>query len=44
MLSFDLVDAEGHGGELVHELGALLQRKGVFDRYQDRFFRLVRRT
>ena len=29
---------------LVHELGALLQRKGVFDRYQDRFFRLVRRT
>ena len=29
---------------LVQELGALLQRKGVFDRYQDRFFRLVRRT
>ena len=29
---------------LVHELGALLQRRGVFDRYQDRFFRLVRRT
>ena len=28
---------------LVHELGALLQRKGVFDRYQDRFFKLVRR-
>lgn len=29
---------------LVHELGALLPRKGVFDRYQDRFFSLVRRT
>jgi hypothetical protein len=28
---------------LVHELGALLQRRGVFDRYQDRFFKLVRR-
>ena len=28
---------------LVHELGAFLQRKGVFDRYQDRFFKLVRR-
>ena len=28
---------------LVHELGALLQRKGVFNRYQDRFFKLVRR-
>ena len=28
---------------LVKELGALLQRRGVFDRYQDRFFRLVRR-
>ena len=27
---------------LVHELGALLQRRGVFDRYQDRFFKLVR--
>ena len=29
---------------LVHELGALLQRRGVFDRYQDRFFKLVRRS
>ena len=28
---------------LVKELGALLQRRGVFDRYQDRFFQLVRR-
>ena len=28
---------------LVHDLGALLQRRGVFDRYQDRFFKLVRR-
>ena len=24
-------------------LGALLQKRGVFDRYQDRFFQLVRR-
>ena len=28
---------------LVKELGALLQKRGVFDRYQDRFFQLVRR-
>ena len=28
---------------LVKDLGALLQRHGVFDRYQDRFFKLVRR-
>ena len=28
---------------LVHELGALLRRKGVFEQYQDRFFKLVRR-
>ena len=28
---------------LVRELGALLQRRGVFERYQDRFFKLVRR-
>lgn len=28
---------------LVKELGALLQKKGVFERYQDRFFKLVRR-
>lgn len=28
---------------LVRDLGALLRRKGVFDRYQDRFFQLVRR-
>lgn len=28
---------------LVRELGALLRRRGVFDRYQDRFFKLVRR-
>ena len=27
---------------LVTELGAFLRRKGVFDRYQDRFFKLVR--
>ncbi len=29
---------------LVKELGAFLQKKGVFDRYQDRFFQLVRRV
>jgi len=29
---------------LVQELGAFLQRKGVFERYQDRFFKLVRRV
>ena len=28
---------------LVKDLGALLQKHGVFDRYQDRFFKLVRR-
>ena len=28
---------------LVKDLGALLQKRGVFDRYQDRFFKLVRR-
>lgn len=28
---------------LVKDLGALLRRHGVFDRYQDRFFQLVRR-
>ena len=28
---------------LLKDLGALLQRRGVFDRYQDRFFQLVRR-
>ena len=28
---------------LVNELGGLLQRKGVFEQYQDRFFKLVRR-
>ena len=28
---------------LVRELGAFLQRQGVFERYQDRFFKLVRR-
>ncbi len=28
---------------LVNELGALLQRRGVFDQYQDRFFKLVKR-
>ena len=28
---------------LVRELGAFLQREGVFERYQDRFFKLVRR-
>jgi len=28
---------------LVKELGALLRRKGLFEHYQDRFFRLVRR-
>ena len=28
---------------LVQELGALLQRRGVFEHYQDRFFQLVRR-
>ena len=28
---------------LVKDLGSLLQRHGVFDRYQDRFFKLVRR-
>ena len=28
---------------LVKELGAFLQREGVFERYQDRFFKLVRR-
>ncbi len=27
----------------VHELGAFLQRRGVFETYQDRFFKLVRR-
>lgn len=29
---------------LVRELGAFLRRKGVFERYQDRFFKLVRRV
>ena len=29
---------------LVRELGAYLQRRGLFDEYHDRFFRLVRRT
>lgn len=29
---------------LVHELGAFLRRKGVFERYQDRFFKLVKRV
>ncbi len=29
---------------LVKELGAFLRRKGVFERYQDRFFKLVRRA
>jgi len=28
---------------LVRELGGFLQRQGVFERYQDRFFKLVRR-
>ena len=28
---------------LVNELGGLLRRKGVFEQYQDRFFKLVRR-
>jgi len=28
---------------IVHELGALLRRHGVFEQYQDRFFQLVRR-
>lgn len=28
---------------LVRELGAFLRRQGVFERYQDRFFKLVRR-
>ncbi len=35
--------AEANPG-LLKDLGALLRRKGVFDRYQDRFFSLVRRT
>jgi len=34
--------AEGHP-ELVRELGAYLRKQGVFERYQDRFFKLVRR-
>ena len=28
---------------LVHDLGALLRRRGVFEHYQDRFFKLVKR-
>jgi len=28
--------------KLVRELGAFLQRKGIFEQYQDRFFKLVR--
>ena len=28
---------------LIRELGAFLRRQGVFERYQDRFFKLVRR-
>ena len=28
---------------LVHELGAFLRKQGVFEHYQDRFFKLVRR-
>ena len=28
---------------LVRELGAYLREQGVFERYQDRFFKLVRR-
>ena len=28
---------------LVHDLGVLLHRRGVFEQYQDRFFKLVRR-
>ena len=35
--------ANGANPALVQDLGALLQRHGVFDRYQDRFFKLVRR-
>lgn len=29
---------------LVKELGAFLQKRGVFDRYQDRFFKLIKRV
>ncbi len=28
---------------LIHDLGALLRRRGVFEHYQDRFFKLVKR-
>jgi hypothetical protein len=36
--------AAAHDPSLVKSLGALLQKHGVFESYQDRFFQLVRRT
>ena len=35
--------AAAHDPSLVKPLGALLQKHGVFDHYQDRFFALMRR-
>ena len=43
MARVDAFEKAERDPSLVGELGGLLRRKGVFEQYQDRFFKLVRR-